>query len=356
MVAVVGLAASACAAVPAPARLPGQGMRDLYQGHPSAGSTAAAEIDAPAPGAPRCAAPPQRGASAGLAVESLDVPGATPGLRCCAYLRHTPGVVETRLAFFQDGSGIYTTAHGDLDGLARSAGRGGRIAVLSIDKPGIAASADGRPTLDRALFAQHTIADLVACSANAVEAALARPFLARDARLLAHGHSEGAQVWARVLDTEAVWLSRVEGSLLSGLPLEPVRSGAERQIEFFLSLEIDAFRRAVASRNDDYLIMLGMPWRYLEHPTAGESAAVVLERVAARRPGLRIDLFHGDRDRNAPYALVRELVARNAVARAEHRPALDYRLHTYPGAHHQLDARLDSDLDAFVEALPAIYE
>jgi hypothetical protein len=222
-----------------------------------------------------------------------------------------------------------------------------------VDKPGVGSTEDGGLVLDREAFQRHTMVDLVACARNAIDASLAQPGMAKSATVLAHGHSEGAQMWTRVLEgADGPWLSRVEASLLSGLPLEPVVSGAERQLGVFLPFEVDAFHRAVAARDDEYLLLLGMPWRYLAHPTSREPAAAVLDRLAAKRPGLRLDLFHGDRDRNAPFRLVRDLVARSEQSKLAERPALDLRLHAYAGAFHQLDARLDADLDAFVAALP----
>ena len=304
-------------------------------------------------------APEQHGASAGLSVEVFEVEAEAPGLRCCAFLRSPAGLPAANLAYFQSGTGIYTTAHGDLDGLGRSAARSGRFAVLSVDKPGITVASDGRVVVDRGVFALHTMADLVACGRRALDVALARPGIDGQASVLVHGHSEGAQVWARILDVSAArgaadaLLDRVRLSVLSGLPMEPVVSGAERQLGVFMPFEIEAFRRALLARDDDYLLLLGMPWRYFEHPTAREGMAAVLSRVAEKRPGLRLDLFHGERDRNAPIAPVRALVEAQRLARAERRPALDARLRAYPGATHQLDARLDTDLDALVASLPA---
>lgn len=288
-------------------------------------------------------------------MDVLEVEAASPGLRCCAFLRHSPAAEDRTIAFFQNGTGVYTTAHGDLDGLARSAARSRRMAVLSLDKPGIGSTPEGTTTVEREVFARHTMADLVACTGHAIEAALSQPGISTHATVLAHGHSEGAQVWARVLDTatsreaEAPWLSRVSASLLSGLPMEPVASGAERQLGVFLPFEVDAFRHALTTHDDDYLLLLGMPWRYLEHPTAREGMGDVLDRIALRKPGLRVELFHGDRDRNAPFVPIQELVERSARARSTGHPALDLRLHAYPGANHQLDARLDTDLDALVD-------
>ena len=227
------------------------------------------------------------------------------------------------------------------------------MAVLTVDKPGIGSTTNGTLTVDRDVFSRHTIADLVACAQNAMKAALARPGIAEDATVIAHGHSEGAQVWTRVLDaaTGPVF-SRVEATLLSGLPMEPVTTGAERQLGVFLPFEVEAFRRALAAHDDDYLLLLGMPWRYLEHPTAREGMSDVLDRLATRHPGLKIELFHGERDRNAPFLPVKAFVEESVRRRAARRPALDLRLHAYPGAAHQLDARLDADIDAFVGALP----
>jgi len=243
-----------------------------------------------------------------------------------------------------------------LDGVARAAGKNGELALLSVDKPGVGATPEGLTTLDRAVFDRHTLADLVACTRNAVDAARARPGVSRDARLVAHGHSEGAQVWVRVLAAalargDTSFAASIDANVLSGLPLEPVASGAERQLGVFLPFEVEAFRRALAAHDDDYLVLLGMPWRYLEHPTARESTGDVIERLARPGAGVRLEVFHGEGDRNAPFAPVAALVARHAKARHEGLPAVDLRLHAYPGANHQLDARLDADLDALVSGL-----
>lgn len=304
-----------------------------------------------------CVVPPQRGASEGLEVDAFAVSADAPGLSCCVYLRRSAwskrtGADDERIALFENGTGIYTTAHGDLDGLARAAAHDGRFAILSLDKPGVGTTSEGLTTVDRGAFDRHTLGDLVTCTSRALEAVFERSHVAPRARIFAHGHSEGAQVWVRALASarfgEASWPRRLSASVLSGLPLEAVVTGAERQLGVFLPFEIEAFRKALASHDDDYLVLLGMPWRYLEHPMAHEPTTDVLDRLAARSPGERIELFHGERDRNAPIDAVRSLVDRNTKARARGEAALDLRLHAYPGANHQLDARLDADLDALV--------
>lgn len=325
------------------------------------GIRAAHTQEAPARTSSTCVIPPQRGASEGLEVEAFAVSAEAPGLACCAYLRRSAwskrtGSADERIALFENGTGIYTTAHGDLDGIARGAAHDGRFAILSFDKPGIGATSEGLTTVDRSAFDRHTMGDLVACTKHAIATALARPHVAPNARVLAHGHSEGAQVWVRALASarsgNAVpWSKRVSVSVLSGLPLEAIVTGAERQLGVFLPFEIEAFRKALAAHDDDYLVLLGMPWRYLEHPMAHEPTTDVLDRLAAESPGERIELFHGERDRNAPIEAVKNLVARNAKARAAGQAALDLRLHAYSGASHQLDARLDADLEALVSDL-----
>jgi hypothetical protein len=261
----------------------------------------------------------------------------------------------TRVAFFENGTGVYTTAHGDLDGLAKSAARDPHAAVVSFDKPGVGATEDGLTTVDADVFGRHTLGDLTACARRAVDLARGLPRVAKSATVLAHGHSEGAQVWLRVLaqaaGTDARWLEAVEANLLSGLPSEPVTSGAERQLGVFLPFEVEAFRTALAAHDDEYLLLLGMPWRYLEHPWAREGAAEVLARLASRDTPIELRLYHGDRDRNAPLEPVRALAAKYAPEPRGSR-GLSLRLQVYPGASHQLDARLDRDLDALVDALP----
>lgn len=319
------------------------------------------EIPPPAHDAASCVVPAQRGVSASLEVSAFFVPADTAGLRCCAYLRRSraSSVARTkdeRIVLFQNGTGIYTTAPGDLDGLARAAGKNGNFALLSVDKPGVGSTVAGITTLDREAFDRHTMADLVACATNAIDVSRRQPHVAEDASVLAHGHSEGAQVWVRALTAasergDRAWAARVEANVLSGLPLEPVTTGAERQLGVFLPFEIEAFRRAATAHDDDYLVLLGMPWRYLEHPMARESTTAVMERLATLRPGARFELFHGERDVNAPITNVNALVASQAKAKREGRAALELRLHAYPGADHQLDARLDTDLDTFVASL-----
>ena len=286
------------------------------------------------------------------------MPAEGAGLSCCVYVRPARMSPATRIVFFENGTGVYTTAHGDLDGLAKSASRDPHTAVVTFDKPGVGTTGAGLTTVDPEVFGRHTLGDLSSCARRAIDRTRSLPHVAKSATVLAHGHSEGAQVWLRVLaqaaETEesSHWLDLVEANLLSGLPSEPVTSGAERQLGVFLPFEVEAFRRALVTHDDDYLLLLGMPWRYLEHPWAREGADEVLARLASRRRSLELRLFHGDRDRNAPLEPIRALAAKYAPTMA-HTPSLALRLQVYPGASHQLDARLDHDLDVLVDALPA---
>lgn len=311
---------------------------------------------------PSCRSVVQQGSSAGRAVEVFAVPAEGAGLSCCVYVRPARISPATRIVFFENGTGVYTTAHGDLDGLAKSAARDPRAAVVTFDKPGVGATEAGLTTVDAEVFGRHTLGDLSSCARRAIDRTRALPHVAKQATVLAHGHSEGAQVWLRVLaqaaesdqrDESASFLDLVEANLLSGLPSEPVTSGAERQLGVFLPFEVEAFRRALAAHDDEYLLLLGMPWRYLEHPWAREGADEVLARLASRGKPLELRLFHGDRDRNAPLEPIRALAAKYAPSLGASSSRLALRLQVYPGASHQLDARLDHDLDVFVDALPS---
>ncbi len=267
------------------------------------------------------------------------------GLACQAYLRIPAGA--TRLAFVASGTGTYSTTQGDMGPLARQAGRAG-VALLTVDKPGITFDGKGQLRVVADVFRRHTLADLVECSRLAASWALTR--MPDDARLLLHGHSEGAQVMVRMLSGPQL-LSRVELVVLSGLPLEPVVSGATRQVALFMPRDLPAFVHARKAHDDEWLMRLAMPSAYLEHPTAREHLEPLFDGIAAARPGLRVELFHGEGDRNAPIALVRKLLARNAAARAHGKPALDLRMHAYVDARHSLDQRFDHDMEDLLAPL-----
>lgn len=272
------------------------------------------------------------------------------GLACQAYLRIPAGA--TRLAFVASGTGTYSTTQGDMGPLARMALRSG-VALLTVDKPGIGFDGKGQLRVQDDVFRRHTLADLVECGRLSIAWALGR--MPDDARLLLHGHSEGAQVMVRLLGDAAAdptLLARVDVVVLTGLPLEPVVSGAARQVALFMPRELAAFTHARKTHDDQWLMRLAMPSAYLEHPTAREHLEPLFDGIAAARPGLRVELFHGEGDRNAPIALVRKLLARNAAARAHGKPSLDLRLHAYVDARHSLDERFDHDMEDLLASLP----
>jgi hypothetical protein len=288
------------------------------------------------------------------AVPAVDVEtrrvSTSTGLGCQAYLRIPAGA--TRLAIVASGTGTYSTTQGDMGPLARMAGRAG-VALLTVDKPGISFDGKGQLRVIADVFRRHTLADLVECGRLAASWALTR--MPDDARLVLHGHSEGAQVMVRVLGeagAEPALLSRTELVVLTGLPLEPVVSGAARQVALFMPRELSAFVHARKTHDDDWLMRLAMPSAYFDHPTAREHLEPLFDAIAAARPGLRVELFHGEGDRNAPIALVRKLVSHNAAARAHGKPALDLRLHAYVDARHSLDERFDHDMEDLVASLP----
>lgn len=276
------------------------------------------------------------------------------GLACQAYLRvpHPLQGMATRLAFVASGTGTYSTTQGDMGPLARMALRAG-VALLTVDKPGISFDGKGQLRVIADAFRRHTLADLVECGRLAASWALSR--MPDDARLVLHGHSEGAQVMVRVLGevgADPALVARTELVVLTGLPLEPVVSGAARQVALFMPRELSAFAHARKTHDDDWLMRLAIPSAYFDHPTAREHLEPLFDAIASARPGLRMELFHGEGDRNAPIALVRKLVSRNAAARAHGKPALDLRLHAYVDARHSLDERFDHDMEDLLASLP----
>ena len=322
-------------------------------------ATAAESHAGSAGSAMRCTAPAaSANANAnGMTLEVADVAADTAGLRCCTYLRRPTGATASRVAYVQNGMGIYSTADGDVAGIAPSALATGAFALLTIDKPGISVDETGKTTMNREVYRQHTLADLVTCGQHAIDWATSRPSIAKRATLVVHGHSEGAQMAVRMLAVAASskpqsLLDRVELTVLTGLPMEPVVRGAERQLGIFMPFEVNTFHQALVYRDDRYLLDLGLGSRYLEHPTAHEALEGVMTDLAKRRPGLRVEVFHGDRDLNAPVELVRSFAEKNRRAREAGAPSLDMRLHVYKNAPHHLDARVDGDLAALVASLP----
>jgi len=300
-----------------------------------------------------CVAPTTNGDA-----EAGEVESATEGLHCCTYLRHTKTKKpSSRVVFVQGGTGIYTTAgSGSLGAVAKHAPENeDTTAPLTMDKPGIHLDAKtGRAAFDRDEYRQYTLADLTTCGRNAITWAYSRTqAVARDASLTLHGHSEGGQMMIRILAAAAAAptmkkLPNVERAILTGLLIEPFADATARQIEVFMPFEIEAFHDAIANHDDDYLLSHALSTRYLTHPSAHESLEASFIALAAQPRHFPIDLFHGDRDINAPLAAVTRLTSQNEAARKEGRPSLDLRLHVYRGARHNIpnDQRFAADVRA----------
>ena len=299
---------------------------------------------------PSCAAPRVPGTS----VEVGQVAAETPGLRCCTYLRRSAtkprALPVARIAFVQSGTGIYSVADGSVGPVATHALESDDAALLTLDKPGVAADPQGALLFDREAYRQYTLADLVTCAQKALGWAFSRDSVDPHAGLTLHGHSEGGQVMLRMLASSSRLdeAHRVTHTIVSGLLLEPFASAMDRQIAIFMPFEIEAFHEALAQHDDDYLLQHALSSRYLEHPTARQDLTEVLSELSVRRPRWRVEVYQGERDTNAPLSLVKSFEEKNEKARSSGRPSLDLRVHVYPRARHYLDQRFDSDVRALL--------
>jgi hypothetical protein len=285
--------------------------------------------------------------SSSNSVEVGEVESETPGLRCCTYLRHKEKKAS-RVVFVQSGTGIYTTARGTLGPVAEQAIESPDAALLTMDKPGIHANARGQLAFDPDTYRKYTLADLTSCGDKAMKWALSRSsFVERDASLTLHGHSEGGQMMIRVLASRSS-LVNVEQLILSGLLIEPFATATQRQIAIFMPFEIEAYQEALEKGDDNYLLNHALSTKYLSHPTAHQSLDASLAALSNQRPRFPVDVFHGDRDINAPLADITRFATMNETARKEGRPSLDLRLHIYRGGRHDLprDRRFDADVRA----------
>lgn len=150
------------------------------------------------------------------------------GKKCQVFL-HLPETVVNRLplAWFQDGTGVYTTSrNSDLNSFADFLRSSAKAAVLTINKPGIDAD-DSAPSgfqVNDAVYTQHTQDDLIACAFQALEWAKDQPQVDLGKRGMSwHGHSEGAQVVIRTFDRalrdHLSWSTAITLIQLDGLPL-----------------------------------------------------------------------------------------------------------------------------------------
>src|SRR5262245_11032947 len=111
---------------------------------------------------------------------------AVEGKKCKAYLHVDPDAHDVALAISLQGTGIYTTGHvSRIDPALRRLARERKLAVLTLDKPGVHADA----TVDDAMYERYSQEDLVACSRDALRWARDKSPVSMSGALYFSGHS-----------------------------------------------------------------------------------------------------------------------------------------------------------------------
>jgi len=277
---------------------------------------------------------------------------AASGRSCAAYLQARPDAIALPLVVSLHGSGVYTNAD-DLTPAA-DAVAAGRVAVLTIDKPGIAPDpqAPGGVRVDDAVYNDYTRADLVDCVVAALAWTRAQPVVSPEGSLVVFGHSEGALVALALLDrlyaSAPDQAARVRGLLLSGTPVEDFRAtlvgqvgaGRARTWEARARAGDDATLRSAVDMGADTLVDLF-------DAAAFEELLAGLASRGARTP---ITLFHGEDDRACDPTAVRDSFEARWERRhpADRRP-LRIQLRRYPDAGHSGNAELAADLALHAE-------
>lgn len=268
------------------------------------------------------------------------------------YLHAHPDATGLPLVLTALGSGIYTSVDTLLP--VEEAVEAGRVALLTLDKPGLTPDPEdpAEVRIDDAAYDDYTRADLVDCAAAAIAWARAAPAVAPTGPLVLFGHSEGTLVVLSLLDrlhaTAPAEAERVRGLLLSGTPTRDLRSTLEDQVGTGGARRLEARARG----GDDATV------RAATDVGAGTMADLIdapgyealLGALAARGVTTPITLFHGEDDRNCDPEAVRASVGDRW---ARHHPAdrrpLRVGLRRYPDAGHHGSAELVADLALHAE-------
>jgi hypothetical protein len=250
----------------------------------------------------------------------------------------------------QQGTGIYSTGTPEaVEPVVKGLLDEGRVAVLTIDKPGISVGVDGAAVVRAAEYEGYTQSDLVSCLEGAVSWALGGA--EGGARVILSGHSEGAEVvtslYERLLVRAPAVARAVRLLVLSGVPLDGWRSildgqlSADQRIRFWGALRSGD---AAALRGFGGLTPVYVQAVLMQRPLA-ES----IWGLARRRARAAIRVYQGEADRNTRPGAVHELVEENGRRRAAGRPALDLQARFYAAGHGLNQAAL-ADIRAELDA------
>jgi hypothetical protein len=274
-------------------------------------------------------------------VEALD------GKSCQTYLHVDTETRAAPLALSLQGTGIYSTGNtARIDPALRRLVHKKRVAVVTLDKPGIAADA----SVDDDAYNRYTQEDLILCAYNALRWAreTAPAPLAQD--LYFSGHSEGSQVLTRLyrhlVAKEPVLASRVKMLVLSGLPMDDWRQMLDGQLG---ERHKARFWAGFLGRDDSILRAFGgLTFYYLSNVFAQEPLRKTLESLWSLDVRVPLRIFQGLLDRNTPAESVKAFVEANAARRQRGEPALDLTARYYK-AGHSLNSEAIRDIEADLE-------
>jgi alpha-beta hydrolase superfamily lysophospholipase len=278
---------------------------------------------------------------------------AASGRSCLAFLQASPGAQGLPLVVASHGSGIYTNVHDRFP--VGDAVRAGRVALLSVDKPGVRPNPDkpGEPLVDDPAYNAYTRADLVDCAAAGLAWARSQPAVAPEGPLVFFGHSEGALVALALLDQlhakAPAEAARVRGLLLSGTPTLAFSATLADQVGVRTARKIEALARA--GGDAELREFGGIGAGTLADMLDAHPYEALLGALAARGAPTSITLFHGEDDRNCDPEAVRSSFASRWERHhpADRRP-LRLQLRRYPEAGHHGNAEMATDLALHAEA------
>lgn len=273
---------------------------------------------------------------------ALPVAGSVKGtsaLPCATYLYLPEGKTDLPLVVTLNGTGMYST--GSAEEITPAVGymmeKEGKVAVLTIDKPGISfnQSKDSKFDIDFAVYDLHTQRDLVSCVQNAIAWAYTQPQLKTDGNIFMVGHSEGSQVIIRVLKSlklnSPTIYKRVRSVFLSGLPM----SGWNEIIKKQLSAEdFKKFQTALKKGDNETLrSMGGVPAKYWQDIFSTEPLSQTLENSTQDLDGIDFQISQGLEDANTQAAPVLKFEKDNAKRRLEGKPSLRFTARYYNAGH-----------------------
>lgn len=279
-------------------------------------------------------------------------------LTCRAHL-HIPFSAKSRelpLVFSQAGTGLYETESEHFSPTLQYLYDKGKIAILTMDKPGIRfdPSEEEKVEVELDEFLLHTQTDLVACSINALNWAVQHDRISSKESVIMHGHSEGVQVFIRayfqLLKENNPLHERMQLFILSGAPMMSWRTIIDVQWDETQKAD---FWSAFDRKDNDTLMKYGeVPYQYWENIFIVPSLSETLRELRELNPRARFHFFHGLDDTHTPARYLREAENENIKQKRDDKPSLMMSVRYYTADHYlSIDACNDMifTILAFIE-------